>query len=87
MDKSYKHANKEMAIINNAIHRVYDIGYADGRDEKNEHLKLKKDFFKKFANDGRWKCIICKEEMIAQYPFCPWCGRRMDYSGRRHGRA
>ena len=86
--KTYKQLNGVMGDIRDAVHHAYDLGYKEGKDnEKVERLEknlkavlLAGERTTKIIPDPssiglRFRCQQCHETMVAQYPFCPWCGR------------
>lgn len=86
--KTYKQLNGVMGDIRDAVHHAYDLGYAEGKNDSAEKMAA----LKRAANSiyglniyGRpkdigmqYKCIYCNEYLIAQYLFCPWCGRAIE---------
>ena len=79
--KSYKQLNRVMGDIRDAVHHAYDIGYDEGKKYSSEKIKFLENartttIIPELSSIGfRFKCQKCHETMVAQYPFCPWCGR------------
>ena len=79
--KTYKQLNGVMGDIRDAVHHAYDLGYAEGKNDSSEKIKfLEGERTTEIIPDPssiglRFRCQKCCETMVAQYPFCPWCGR------------
>lgn len=79
--KSYKQLNRIIGDIRDAVHRAYDLGYDKGKNYSSEKIKFLEGertttIIPKPSSIGlQFRCQKCHETMVAQYPFCPWCGR------------
>lgn len=91
--KTYKQLNGVMGDIRDSVYRAYDLGYAEGKNDSAEKMaSLKRAANSVYGIlpknthlipspsklGMQYKCIYCKEYMIAQYLFCPWCGRAVE---------
>lgn len=82
--KSYKQLNRIIGDIRDAVHHAYDLGYDEGKNDSAEKIKFLEGerttkiipiHYPSSIGGLRFKCQKCNETMVAQYPFCPWCGR------------
>lgn len=79
--KTYKQLNKVIGDIRDAVHHAYDLGYAEGKNDSSEKIKFLEGertttIVPNPSSIGlQFRCQKCHETMVAQYPFCPWCGR------------
>ena len=76
MSRKYTQLNNLVTDSRNALHAAYDRGYEQG---KKDYQRPPTTFTPEPHEGGiQFRCKQCKRLAIAFYPYCPYCGSKVE---------
>lgn len=76
MGRKYTQINNLVTDSRENLHKAYDRGYEQAKKE----YAVQPTNFKPEPHEGgiQFRCEKCKRLAIAFYPYCPYCGKKVE---------